>query len=253
MFFAFWGLLFLVVVRKERLHYPGKALTLLLLCGVWLSCDFMVWHRSIGLIGPGFSTLLGNFQVFFTTIISYWLFGERIRPSFILAILFGFLGLLLMTGFNFANLSGEIRVGILLGFATALFYSFYILTLKQAMSRSALSGTSAMLIISVSSVIILGGLIQSRGISFAIGNSASWWALVGVGVLGSTIGWSLLSAALRVVPASTAGLTMLLQPALSFFWDVLLFNRPTSWLEYTGILLILAAIYLGTIKNKDSQ
>jgi len=120
------------------------------------------------------------------------------------------------------------------------------------MSSSSLSGSSAMLLISISSVIILGVLIQSRGISFIIEDSRSWWALAGVGILGSTIGWSLLSAALKVVPASFAGLAMLLQPALSFFWDVLIFNRPTSRLEYTGIFLILSAIYLGTIKQKDS-
>ncbi len=252
MFFAFCGLLILVLVRREWPRPDGRSFLLLLLCGVWLACDFMAWHRSIALIGPGFSTLLGNFQVFFTVFLSWLLFRERIRSHFILAVLLGFAGLLLMTGIDLAGLPPGVRTGMLLGFVTALFYSFYILTLKRAMACQQLGGASAMLIISVSCVVVLGLVIRGAGVSFAVVEPRSWLALAGVGILGSTIGWSLLSAALKVVPASVAGLTMLLQPALSFLWDVLMFDRPTSWFEYAGLLMILSAIYLGSFRPSRS-
>jgi drug/metabolite transporter (DMT)-like permease len=40
-------------------------------------------------------------------------------------------------------------------------------------------------------------------------------------------------------------LILLLQPALAFIWDVLIFNRPTDILNWTGVVLTLAAIYMG--------
>jgi drug/metabolite transporter (DMT)-like permease len=65
-------------------------------------------------------------------------------------------------------------------------------------------------------------------------------------VLSTTLGWSLISTALRHTPPTLASLVLLLQPALSFAWDVLIFGRPTSGQELLGIGLILAAIYLGS-------
>jgi drug/metabolite transporter (DMT)-like permease len=70
-----------------------------------------------------------------------------------------------------------------------------------------------------------------------------------VGVLSTTIGWSMISSAVRHVPATVAGLFLLLQPALAFVWDILLFDRPTDWPEIFGILLILSAIYLGSYRK----
>ncbi|MEE4166461.1 MAG: EamA family transporter, partial [Desulfocapsaceae bacterium] len=54
------------------------------------------------------------------------------------------------------------------------------------------------------------------------------------------------------VKASIAGLLLLLQPALSFVWDVLIFNRYTTLLNWTGVVLGLAAIYLGMSTSRTS-
>ncbi len=88
-----------------------------------------------------------------------------------------------------------------------------------------------------------------KGIPFALTDGRSLLALAGVGIISSTIGWSMLSSAIKVVPATVAGLVMLLQPALSFVWDILFFNRVTGGVEYLGIVLILIAIYLELCKT----
>jgi drug/metabolite transporter (DMT)-like permease len=62
----------------------------------------------------------------------------------------------------------------------------------------------------------------------------------------TTLGWSLISTAMRQIPATVAGLVLLLQPALSFVWDVLIFHRPTAVHEVFGVVLILGAIFQGS-------
>ena len=45
-----------------------------------------------------------------------------------------------------------------------------------------------------------------------------------------------------------AGLALLLQPTLSFVWDVLFFGRPMQAIEIAGAAIALVAIYLGSRK-----
>ncbi len=250
MLFAVVGLLVLLLLRRELPRVPGKILWLLAACGIALGSDFMCWHRSIELIGPGLATLLGNFQVFFTAFFSWLVLKERISGLFIVAVVLGVTGLFLITGVDAIVLSSDIRLGLLLGVFTALAYSTYIMLMKKAVTGNSLSGVSVMLWISLFCMTYLGAICLSKGTSFAVTETSSLLALAGVGILGSTIGWSLLSSALKIVPASIAGLVMLLQPALSFIWDILLFKRPTGWLDYVGVLMILTAIYLGTLRHQ---
>ena len=251
MLFAGASLFILFLLRKAKLNIPKRPMIFLVCCGIFLAIDFMFWHRSINLIGPGLSTLLGNFQVFFTAVFSWLFFKEKISALFALAILLALTGLLLITGIDFPALSGGIKTGISFALITAVLYSFYILSMKRAMDKSAISGISAMLVISISSTLLLAAIGLAKGTPFAITDSRSLLALVGVGIISTTLGWSMITSAMKTVSATAVSLILLLQPALSFLWDILLFKRPTSGYEYLGIALILLAIYFGSLRKKE--
>jgi drug/metabolite transporter (DMT)-like permease len=85
-------------------------------------------------------------------------------------------------------------------------------------------------------------------VSFAIPDGRSLAALVALGVVGQCLGWVLISRAMPRLPASTVGLLLLLQPALAFVLDVILFNRATSAMEWLGVGLALAGIFIGTVR-----
>ena len=251
MLFAGASLFILFLLRKEKLNISKRPMIFLVSCGIFLAIDFMFWHRSINLIGPGLSTLLGNFQVFFTAVFSWLFFKERISALFALAILLALTGLLLITGIDFPALSEGIKTGISFALITAVLYSFYILSMKRAMDKSAISGISAMLVISITSTLFLAGIGLAIGIPFAITDSSSLLALAGVGIISTTLGWSMITSAIKTVSATVVSLILLLQPALSFLWDILFFKRPTSGYEYLGIALILLAIYFGSLRKKE--
>jgi drug/metabolite transporter (DMT)-like permease len=44
-------------------------------------------------------------------------------------------------------------------------------------------------------------------------------------------------------------LSLILQPALSFLWDVLFFNKPLTFMNIIGALIALAAMYMGTLSR----
>ena len=250
LFFAAVSLVVVLCLRGEMQRLPPGPALLLVASGSFLAIDFMCWHRSIHLVGPGFSTLLANFQVFFTALFAWLLFREKVTRMFVLAICMALFGLTFITGLDWSMLSSGVRSGIIFGLLAAVCYSGYLLFLKESMKENVVSGMSVMLVVSVSGSIVLGVVGLATGASFAIPDISSLLALLGVGVLSTTVGWSIISSAVRHVPATVAGLVLLLQPALAFVWDVMIFDRPTDGTEVFGILLILSAIYLGSHRKK---
>ena len=249
MLFAGLSLLIVMLLRGEHLRMARRPRFLLCFAGVFLAVDFMFWHRSIDLIGPGLSTLLANFQVFFTALFSWLLFKQKISRLFMLAVVMSLCGLLFITGVDWKSLEQGYQLGILLGLLTAVFYSGYILLIKTSMNDSSVSGVPAMLVVSIPSTLLLAVATPLNGATFVIPDSGSLFALIGVGVICTTIGWSLISSAIKDIQATVAGLILLLQPTLALIWDVLFFGRPTGGMEVFGILLILTAIYIGSFRK----
>ena len=249
MLFAGLSLFVLLRLRGEKLQMARRSLLLLCLAGTFLAIDFMCWHRSIELVGPGLSTLLANFQVFFTALFCWLLFRQKVSKLFVLAIVLALGGLFLITGVDWQALEQGYKLGIFLGLLTAVFYSGYILCLKTALNDSSVSGVSAMLLVSIPSTLLLAIVSPLNDASFVIPDIESLLALIGVGVLGTTVGWSFISSAIKQIPATVAGLVLLLQPTLAMVWDVLIFDRQTGGLEVPGVLLILLAIYIGSCRK----
>ncbi len=249
MLFAGISLLMLMLLQRKTLKMARSAQLLLCCCGILLAVDFMCWHRSIDLVGPGLSTLLANFQVFFTAFLSWLIFKQRISKLFMFAVVMALCGLFFITGVDWKSLEQGYKLGVFLGLLAGIFYSGYILLLKSSMNDSSVNSVPAMLIISIPSTLLLAAVTPINGATFAIPNSGSLLALLGVGVISTTIGWTLISSAIKHIQATVAGLVLLLQPTLALIWDVLLFDRPTGGLEVFGILLILSAIYIGSYRK----
>jgi drug/metabolite transporter (DMT)-like permease len=65
------------------------------------------------------------------------------------------------------------------------------------------------------------------------------------------LAWTLIGAGVAVVQPSLIGLLLILQPALAFVWDILIFNRNTPPLEVVGVVLVIGGIYLGARQGKN--
>jgi drug/metabolite transporter (DMT)-like permease len=252
MVFAAAGLLPMFLLQSKRVLPDKRTLLMLICCGIWLGVDFMFWHRSINLIGPGLSTLLGNFQIFFTALFCWLFWRQKISRKFFLAVIAAIIGLCMVTGIDFSSLASTVKIGLLLGLLTAVAYSGYILQMKHAMTNNQISSMTVMLIVSVSCGSFLGLFELANGESLVLTDPKSLLALAAVGLICTSLGWSLISSGIKEVPATLAGLIMLMQPTLAFVWDVLFFDRPTSGIEYLGITMILGAIYLGSASPKKT-
>jgi len=249
MFFAGISLFLLMVLRRESLQMEKRARWFLLGSGIFLGIDFMCWHRSIDLLGPGLSTLLANFQVFFTALFTWLVLKQKVSRLFFLSVVMALIGLQLITGADWSQIGQDYLWGVFFGLLAGVFYSGYILLVKGAMDDPSVKSVPAMLLVAVASSALLALTTPLGGASFAIPGSGSFLAILGAGLVSTTIGWSLLSSAIQYIPATLAGLILLLQPTLALIWDVLLFDKPMGLMELVGILIILAAIFIGSLRR----
>ena len=244
-----FGVLFLgpVCLIKDKIQrISPKTSLLIILCGLCFAADLYCWHISIVYVGPGLATILGNFQVFALTIVSLFFFGQPIRALFLVSLPLAFTGLVLIIGISWSSLPEDYQLGVYFGLATAFFYALFILSLRKIQQiEKNISFLYTLLLVSLATSVVLALLIIISGISFKIPNLTSLGSLVGLGLFSQTIGWAYITKSLPLVMPSMAGLILLLQPSLAFFWDVLIFDRPTSALQWLGVLIVLTAIYLG--------
>lgn len=249
---AFGGVALAVLLLLLRQWRPTRSRDWLwmLAPAVFFALDLFVWHRSILLVGPGLATLLANFQVFFMALAGVLLYREHLGTRFLTGLALAFAGTWLLVGMDWTVLDPDLRSGVLLGLLTGICYAAYMLSFRHAQGggRSHLPSAQLLTLCSLLCAGVLAGIGTVEGVDFAIPDRRSLAALAALGVVGQCLGWVLIARAMPRLPASLVGLLLLLQPALAFVQDVLLFARATSGREWLGVALALAGIFIGTVR-----
>jgi drug/metabolite transporter (DMT)-like permease len=247
MFFGGIMLLIMVVFRKKQYWHSWKYFIFSAIAGLAIAYNLIIWHKAILYVGPGLATMLGNFQVFIMAFFGFFLFKEKLTFRFLFAILLAITGLFLMVGMDWDQASESYQFGIYFGLGTAVCYATYLLFLRivQVMDQP-LSAITNLCIITIIATITLYLIAISNQESLAIPNLHSWIYLMCYGLFSQVIGWGIITFSLPRVKASLAGFILLMQPALTFVWDVLFFERLLNWSISLGIFITLTAIYLGT-------
>ncbi len=238
--------LYLLLSRKQ-LQFSKRVWQILVLAAVFFALDLWFWHRSIIFVGPGLSTLLANFQVFILMLAGVLALRQRPSGLQIVAVPLALFGLAMIVGFDWRDLPPDYRMGVIYGFLTALVYAGYLLTMRFV-RKDVASGmpTREIAVVSVAAAIMLGISAVAEGQSLVIPSMSDAGWLLAYGVLSHSLGYILIVSSLPQVSTTEAGLALLLQPTLSFVWDVLFFARPMTPAELSGAAIALIAIYLGS-------
>jgi len=249
-----FGTLFLSIIfafRREKLWQGWSCLGMSLAAAVFFALDLYAWHRSIGYVGPGLATILGNFEVFLVPLAGLLFYGERVGLRFVASVPVAVAGLFMIVGVRWDQLNSGYRTGIYYGLATAVFYTGFLMVLRKLQSHeSKPSAVLSLMVVSAATTLYLAAEIVRAGESFAIPTLRSGMCLAALGLMSQTVGWLLITHSLPRIPAAISGLVLLLQPSLAFLWDVIFFGRETSATAWIGVGLALAAIYLGATSER---
>ena len=241
-----------LLVSRRRIRFSARIWQVLLFAAVFIALDMWFYHRSIQLIGPGLSTLIANFQVFVMAGAGFVILRQPPSRVQLVAIPMALLGLSLIVGVDWRGLPDSYRTGILYGFGAAVTYAAYLLSMRRSRQDSTNRVPSREIaVMSLMGAAMLGvaALVEGESLAISTASDATWLACYGI--LSHGLGMLFITSSLPHVTTTQAGVALLLQPTLSFAWDVLFFARPLSPLELLGAAIALFAIYLGSRARSD--
>ncbi len=243
-FFGGLALAIYLLATRRSMALSRRVWIALAAATLFFSADLWFWHRSILYIGPGLSTLLANFQVFIMMFAGIVFLKQKPHARQIVAVPLAILGLALIVGLDWSDLPSDYRIGVVLGLLTACAYAGYLLSLRASRCDATdRLPTREVFVVSIATAAVLGALAVGEGETLALSAEDFGW-LLGYGVLSHCIGWLLIASSLQHVSTTEAGIALLLQPTLSFVWDVLIFDRAMTVEELIGASIALFAIFL---------
>ncbi|AWK86617.1 DMT family transporter [Azospirillum thermophilum] len=213
----------------------------LALAGVFLAGDLIIWHLSLRYTSVANSTLLANFAPMFVAPVSFLLFGERFRRSFLAGLAMAVAGAVLLMGQSF-RLNADQLYGDALALLSATFYAGYILAIGRL--RAAFTTATVMAWSSAITAVAVLPVALAFGETMLPASLDGWAVLAGLALVSHVGGQSLIAHALAHLPAAFSSVSLLLQPAGAAILAWVLFAEPLGALQAAGAAVILGGILL---------
>lgn len=218
--------------------------------GLFFTFDLYLWHESIGLVGPGLATILVNLQVILLGIAGFLVFKESVTWRFYAGIACIVPGVWLLIGAGHGD--ATFGRGVIYGLLAAVAYAGFVLSMR--LTQSAKDSPPPSINLAYASIWTGMGtvvLALSTGVFdfWRIPSPKIGLLLLAYGVVCQAIGWLMITRSSPNLPAALIGLFLLIQPALSFVWDVAFFGRATSWLDVFGMTAVLVGVFLASFRR----
>lgn len=250
-------LLVLALLTREKDGRSLRARALTLAAGALMGLAFVFWNYAIADIGPGASTVLSNTQVVFVGLAAWLLFGERPSGAAFVAVPVVFAGVALTSGLGLPGAVGRAPIaGALWGLANASVYACFLLIFRSAnRTRGLPAGVLFDASLGASLAALASGLLTDPAFSLAFRWPAHGWLIL-LALGPQVVGWLLILTALPRLPALETSVTLLAQPMLTVLWGWLLFGEGFSWVQGTGVALVLLGVLAlgvgGTVRRGAS-
>ncbi|WP_226034224.1 DMT family transporter [Aquitalea palustris] len=242
------GLLLLPWVVWKKLPWPrGRALLVLMAMGSlgyagMAACYFSGLHYA----SAGTIALLLYLFPAIVLVLSTLLLGERFSARRLLALLLALAGLAITIGLE---LSAQ-PLGLLLGLASAVIYSLYILA-GSRYTAGCDPLTSACVVV-FSAAICYGVYLGMTGFH-GPASLHGWLAVLGIAGFGTVAALALFLSGLADTGATQASLISTAEPVVTILLAWLLLGEPLGWSQALGGGLILSAVVLISREARPEQ
>ena len=224
--------------REQRTIRPADRWRLAA-AGLFFAGDLAFWHWSIRFTSVANATLFANFAPVFVAAGAWLMFGERPGMRFLSGLALAFAGAFCLLGESL-RIGGDRALGDLLGIATAVCLSSYLLAVRSLRAR--LGAAGIMLWTSLATATVLLPVAWLSGEDFWPATLAGWAVLVGLGLLSHAMGQGLIAFALAHLPAGFSALALLLEPVLAALFAWMWLGEGLGWLQWLGGVAVLAGI-----------
>ena len=214
----------------------------LLFAGIAFAGDLAFWHWSIKYTSVANSTLLANLASIFVTLAAWILWRQRPRGLFLAGLAAALVGVALLVQTSLGS-SPTSLLGDGLGVVTAMFYAWYLLSVKRIRDLGVATIELMAVTTTITAVILLPVALAS-GEPLLPESAVGWLKLLGLAWVSHAGGQGLIAFALAKLPAAFSAAGLLLQPVMAAAFAWLLLAEPVTALQFAGGAIVLAGIYL---------
>lgn len=218
------------------------------------------WTVSVALNGAAVATVLAYSAVAFTAVFGWKLYGERLGPIKITAVILSITGCVFVSG-AYDALNWQINpIGVVTGLISGLAFGGYSLMGKEASIRKINPWKTLVYTFGFAALYLLVfNLLFPRSIpggrlEYLLWLGASWraWLVLFVLALGPTVGgYGLYTVSLTYLPASVAQLIATLEPLLTAIWAYFLLGERFTVIQIVGGVLIISGVVI--IRLREGQ
>jgi drug/metabolite transporter (DMT)-like permease len=246
---AFWRVLLavpLLWILFFSFKTPEKKIILppwpYLFAGLAFAGDLAFWHWSIQYTSVANSTLLANLASIFVTLAAWVLWRQRPSRLFLAGLAAALLGTAVLVRASVGS-SPTALLGDGLGVVTAMFYAWYLMSVKGLRERGAATLQLMAVTTTITAVILLPVALLS-GEALLPQTETGWLKLLGLAWISHAAGQGLIAYALAQLPAAFSAVGLLLQPVIAAGFAWLLLDEPLTTMQCLGGAVVLFGIYL---------
>ncbi|HEY1752740.1 MAG TPA: DMT family transporter [Caulobacteraceae bacterium] len=243
---GFWRLafatpIFAMIAVGRRGAGVGAPSPAMLLAGLAFALDLGCWHYGIRYTSVANATVLPNLTPVLVTLVSWLVFKERPRRAFLVGLVCAVGGAVLMAGGAAAGgRSGPLpHIGDALSASTAIWYGLYFLAVRSARRTGSTLAVMLWSCLVGAPLLLLTAFAMREQVLPA--TAAGWAAAAGLG-LAHVFGQGSIAWALGRLPASTASVTVLVQPVAAAGLAYVLFGEALTPLQAAGGALALVGV-----------
>lgn len=242
---------FLLLFRKRgssKDKLPRRALPLLFLSGAALGFNWVLLFEAYRYTTISSATLAYYFAPVLITLLSRFIFKERLKLRQWICFFASTLGVLLITG------TGEGKagaLGVLLGLGAACLYATVVLINKYV---GAIDGiTRTFLQFCAAAVVLLPYVALSGGFHLTSLSADGIFLLLAVGLIHTGVAYCLYFSSLKDIKGQEVAVISYIDPLVAVILSVALLREPISPIEIVGGILILGAALVNELRFNKSK
>ena len=248
---AIFMVVFLLLFHRDLLKIKWKDIWVFLGSGLGSILFFnFCYFRAISLTSLSIAAILLYTSPAIVMILSFFLFKEKFTGRKVLALVMTFLGCVFVTGVlgETAAVTGK---GVLAGLGAGLGYALYSIFSRYAIDKGYHSLTITCYTFAIAAVGSLFLSDRKQIAEVALGSPAMLVFSLVFGLLCTVLPYLLYTAGLKYVENSRASIIVSVEPVAATLIGFFLFRETISPMGIVGIILVLSAMVLCSVKKKE--
>lgn len=231
------GTFLLITGQRISFRSLGNDLWLLLFSGIAMGFNWILLFEAYKYTTVAISTLSYYFAPVIVTIVSPFLFKEKLTGKQIVCFVMATIGLALVIGITDLGRGGNDAIGIAFGLGAALLYATVILLNKFITGVTGIHRTFLQFLAAIT--VLIPYVLFTSGIQLGNLNYSGWFCLLVVGFVHTGITYCLYFSSLKELTGQETAILSYVDPLVAVIIGILILNEPLNWQQLLGGAMIL--------------